>query len=66
MELYKLLDGLFHQLSETVGRVLRVDVLNEFGNNFSIGFRLEFVSFVFQELLNVLVVGDNSCQFERE
>jgi hypothetical protein len=41
--------------------MLRVDVLDELGNDFSVGLRLKLVSLVLQKLLDVLVVGDDSC-----
>lgn len=40
--------------------MLRIDMLNELGNNFSVRLRFEFVSFVFQKFLDVLIVGDDS------
>ena len=43
--------------------MLRVDMLNELGNDFSVGLRFKLVSLVFQKLLDVLVVGDDSCYF---
>ena len=43
--------------------MLRVDMLNELGNDFSVRLRFKLVSLVFQKLLDVLVVGDDSCYF---
>ena len=60
---YQLLNDLLHQFPEGISRMLRVDMLNELGNDFSVGLRFKLVSLVFQKLLDVLVVGDDSCYF---
>lgn len=57
---YQLLNHLLDELSERVRRVLRVDVLDQLGNHFCVRLRLEFVALIFQELFNVLVVGDDA------
>ncbi len=60
---YELLNDLFNQFPERVGGMLGVDVFNELGNDLSIGLRLKLVSLIFQKLLDVLVVGNDSyCQ----
>ena len=56
-----MLNDLLNQFPERIVGMLRVDVLNEFGNDFSVGFRFKLVSLVFQKLLDVLVVGNDSC-----
>lgn len=57
---YQLLNHLLNQLSETVVGVLRVNVLDELGNNFSVSFRLKLVVPIFQKLLNVFVICDDT------
>ena len=59
-ESHQLLDDLFDQLSERIGRVLVVDVFDQFGDDFRIRFRLECVTLLLQKLLDVLVVGDDT------
>ena len=44
--------------------MLRVDMLDELGNDFSVGLRFKLVPLVFQKLLDVLVVGDDSCYLQ--
>ena len=41
--------------------MLSVDMNNEFGDNFRIRFRLELVTLLLQEFLNILVVGYDPC-----
>ena len=47
-------------MPEAVSRVFSVDVTDEFSNDLSVGLRLEHKPFARQELLDVLVVGDDS------
>ena len=47
-------------MPEAVSGVFSVDVANQFSNDLSVGLRLEHKPFASQELLDVLVVGDDA------
>lgn len=40
--------------------MLLVQVIDQFGNHFGVGFRFEMMSFRFQETFDILVIGDDA------
>lgn len=49
-------DDLFDQLSERAGWLLQVQMMNELSDDFCVGFTLELISALLEELLDVLIV----------
>jgi hypothetical protein len=57
---HQLVDDLLDKLSERVVRVLHVQVVDELGDDLRVSLALENVAALFQELLDVLIVGDDA------
>ena len=57
----QLLDDQLHDLLERVVRVVAVHVQSQLGDDLGVSLRLELVVLGHQELLDVLVVGDDAC-----
>ena len=57
---YQLLNRRFNKLAEAELGVTVVDVLDQLGDDFGVGFRLESKALLDQVLLDFTVVGDNS------
>ena len=57
---FELHDCLFHKLTQGGIWVERIHILDQFANDFSIGFGDEFHSFSFKENFDLFVVGDDT------
>lgn len=57
---HKLQDGLLNQFAERVVRVLHVQVMDKFRDDFRVRFTLKLVATFFEELFDVLIVCDDS------
>lgn len=63
---YQLHDDLFDELTERVGWMLLVQMMDELRNDLGVGVRLESVATLLQECLHLLVVGDDTVVDDHE
>lgn len=58
---YQLLNNLLNEFTERIRGMLYPKMVDQFGNNFSIGITFEHVSSLLQQSFNFLVVRHDTC-----